>query len=257
MYSKAFQAQKLGFGVDVHVTKKDAKSVNLYKVNSIGDDGAVLQSDDGVIDVTIDELLQHWRVHKGKVSEQVAIEGQAVPHLNEAWGVDIVRGIIGACIRNEFKKHSDVLEKVTVHVNPQMAKVVGDVPAGKLRIVAASQRLSHKSGTGFIPLGGIDVAEGKSMEWWLQPHMMMPTSKSGEVVKSPFVSPFWFVNNAPNEKAANMAFEWVTTQAAGFKVHVPTIVNKRDLKIGETLSWCFNACNKPPRDADAKKLRKA
>jgi hypothetical protein len=256
MTSQAFQAKKLGFAVGCHVANKHDKVINIFEITTINDeDGATLvDSAHNKTVVAVETLLQHWRVHKGRVAEQVHVTDAAKPHVNESWGIDIVRGVIGMAIRAEFVK-SDIFGKVSVHVNPNTVKTVSPVKAGTLRIVAASQRLGHKTGTNYIPLGTFSVAGDKP--WWLQPHIALPMTKAGES-KNPFVSPFWFVKNEDNPKAANMVFEWVAVKIAEFTVHVPTMVNKKDLQAGDELTWCAKTCNKPPRDcADGKKPRRA
>jgi len=190
MKSKTYQAQKVGIKVGAFVTQKKATTVKIFKVTSISDaDGANVEFEGVATKVPVAELLDAWRVHKGKVSEMVEFE-TPLPHELEAWGMEAVKGAIAIAIRNEFAKNTSTMKLIQVFANPTTVKAARNLTPNELQLVAASQRVDKKHAETSIPLGEFNVSPENRMELFLLPHFVPPTSSTGEANKAPFNSPF-------------------------------------------------------------------
>ena len=245
MKSKTYQAQKVGIKVGAFVTQKKATTVKIFKVTSISDaDGANVEFEGVATKVPVAELLDAWRVHKGKVSEMVEFE-TPLPHELEAWGMEAVKGAIAIAIRNEFAKNKSTMELIQVFANPTTVKAARNLMPNELQLVAASQRVDKKHAETSIPLGEFKVSPENHMELFLLPHFVPPTSSTGDANKAPFNSPFWCVKSSDTAKGANVVVTWNVVEVGGITVNVPVLTNRSAMKEGEELRLFFKGITKP------------
>jgi len=256
--SMTFQAAKLGFVAGTTVVLKHGDGA-VGKIKSVSDSVGVEFDTDDFSTIPVQELLEKFKIHKGKLEE--LLPGYTCDHnadMSVAWGLDIARGIVGMAVRSEFTKHSQCLDKVEMLLNPSSVKVVADVPKGKLVIVAASARVDMKrpasSSASWVSLGEYElVKNSSSAELYMSQHFVPPIGKNGEPNKLPFVSPFWHVRIVDQARQATMSLEWRSVAIAGVDCNVPCLTNKRDLKPGDELTWYRVESARPEGNARAKK----
>ncbi len=96
MKSLSHQATKLGLGPGATVMMKQG-GADIFIVKSVSDEHGVVLGKQGLPDVTItvDTFLATYKVHKGKMEEVLQHLEVGVSDQSEAWGWDIVKGLIG------------------------------------------------------------------------------------------------------------------------------------------------------------------
>ena len=62
-----------------------------------------------------------------------------------------------------------------------------------------------------------------------------PLTNKDEPAEKAWVSPFWAIAAATENEVANMRQEYRDMKVGNFHVHVPRLVNSRELKVGEAL----------------------
>jgi len=259
MKSMAYQATKLGLGVGaVVVLKQDTDASRIFTVKAISDVEGVVLASRGHPDAKVpaDTYLTTYKVLKGKAESVLQHLEVGIPHQSEAWGWDIVRGILGFAVRGEFMKHKSCLESVQLFVNPASTKATVAVKKGELIIVAASARFDTKpSSPSAVNCGSYAIVEGcKPTVVYVLPHFIQPIAKNGEPNKMPFVSPFWHTRCVAEAKQANMELSWYHVTVEGIVCNVPFMINKRDVKPDEELILHFVQSMHPKGAAPARKM---
>ena len=256
--SLTFQAAKLGFVPGAAVLLKHGDGT-LCRIKTVSDRSGVEFEGDVFSNQPVQELLAKFKIHKGKVEEQLpGYTDDHTAHMSPAWGLDIARGIVGLAVRTEFAKHTQCLAFIELLVNPSTVKAVAAVPKGELVIVAASARIDVKrpssSSVGWVSLGEYELVEnGSNTQLYMLHHFVPPVGKNGEPNKLPFVSPFWHVRNVDQAKEATMSLTWRSVNVAGVDCHVPVLTNRRDFKVGDELTWHRVDSAVPEGTARAKK----
>ena len=257
MHSKVFQAGKLGFVVDAFVTKKDAASVDTWRILAIEADSetaTLLQQVDGEEgssqDVSIEKLVTEWRLYKGKVCERLPDWGpDCAPHDSVGWAMEQVRGAVALALAKVWGEHRRGLADIELFHNPFMVKAKADIKEGKLILPAVSQRIDSKGGKESISLGDFYVpSEDGFIQLWLSPQYGPPGKKNE------WVCPFWHVQDAvwPGKaNQANMKRCYEMVKVLNIDVPVPYMTNIRDLKEGDRLV-CGNLRINPPNDIKGK-----
>ena len=259
--SLTFQAGKLGFVSGAAVVLKHGDGA-VCMIKSLSDGSGVEFEGDAFANLPVEELLAKYKVHKGKLEEQLpGYAGEHTAHMSVAWGLDIVRGIVGLAVRAEFAKHTQCLASIELLVNPSAVKAVTAVPKGDLVIVAASSRIDVKrpssSSVGWVSLGEYELVEGSQTKLYMSHHFVPPIGKNGEPNKLPFVSPFWHVRNVAQAKQATMELAWRSVSVAGVCCQVPFLTNKRELKVGDELTWHHVDSAEPGGTASASAKKRA
>ena len=260
MKSKSFQAAKLGFVAGAVIALK-AKQLQLFTITSLTDAEAKVKDEGGnEVNIAMGDFLDQYRLHKGKVTD--VLPGWSPGdhsfwcHTSEAWGIDVVKGCIGYALRATYAKHLQSLKLIQLLINPTSVKLVAPAKAGKVNLVAVSQRIDKKQGACSIALGNFEVTPLKSAMFYLQPHFVAPLAKDGTQNKAPFAAAFWCVRKCDEPTDANLILSWVAVAVGSMVINVPMLTNKVDLRADAELQWCCGA-DEPPVDAGkgAKKRR--
>ena len=250
MKSKSFQAAKLGFVAGAVIALKKAKQLQLFTITSIADAEAKVKDEDGnEVNIAMDDFLDQYRIHKGKVTDVLPGWGPADHslwcHTAEAWGTDIIKGCIGYALRATYAKNLQSLKVIQLLINPTSVKLVAPVKAGKLNIVAVSQRIDKKQGAGSVALGHFEVTPLKGASFYVQPHFVAPLAKDGTQNKAPFAAAFWCVRTCEEPKDANLFLASVAVTVGSMVINVPMLTNKVDLRADVELQWCSSADEQP------------
>ena len=237
MKDKVFQASKLGFKQDTHVSEKKADEVTIWKIKSIVADAATLvQMADGEEgcqkDVPFETLLHNWRVHKGKVTESLPgwnfDTKPCSPLDSKSWEMDAAKGAVALVMRDAYQKHAGLIQHLQILVNPTTLKTTKAFKVGELKLVGVSSRIDRKASTGSVNLGKVGDSELHAA-----PHFVAPLDNKGEANKNAWVAPFWLVPAA--DRDANMVKKSFVGCVNGFSVRVPILQNSVPLKPGDKL----------------------
>ena len=257
MKSMTYQASVMGFVPGAYVTQKKDIDVYIYIIESISDAaGAKMECNDkSSVTCTVDDLMHHWRVHKGRIEQLMT--SWVPPCDSAAWNAETVRGIINYAAMTVTKKYVTDLKLIDIYTNPTSVKAKTDIPAGSLHLVAASQRLVDKkppSGAAY-KVGDFDV-DGTVKAFYMTMHFVGPTAKDGTPNRAPFCCPFWVVGTADKPKAANVEIQWESVTVGEYRVDVPMYTNKSDLTVGDELQASPKAPQfEPPIEKGPKRRR--
>lgn len=263
LQSPAFQAAKIGFEVEAWVAPKQSDGkVVLWQISTINDEkGVELTMHGGEVtkNLSVQELIQEWRVHKGKVTTEMP--GYSVdvcsPLASESWAMDCIKGAVAIALKAEYEKHEQVAEHLRIMINPYMVYAKKDFAPGKLVLPAASQKVDKKSAAHSIGLGSYEVSQSKRFELFLLQQISAPISKDGKPNKLPWVSAFWAVRCVDQPKQANMKLEYIAVQVLNVTVQVPYLENKCAIAADDELTWCpGKGTPTPPTEKAAKRARR-
>jgi hypothetical protein len=257
LQSKVFQARKSGFVVGGLINKKAATEVNVYRIIDMGEESSKIRSvgDDGwCTDITLctDTLITEYRAHKGKVTEVLKGWRDTLPLQSDTWALEATKGIIAEALQTKFSEHIHELDSIEINQNPTAVRMVADVKANHLHLVAASQRVDTKAAMG-IWVGDFKVPSKGDVGFYVHPHFVAPFGKNGEPNSSPFVSPFWSVKVVQDEEDANVVLKWMAVKLGSGTVEVPFITNTKKLKVGDDLAVCLTFPAKPVQHIKAAK----
>lgn len=250
LQSMKHQTQKLGFIPDAFVTSKQAKEAQVWQIQSVDDDKVELRL---MVDghktesqsVGLDNFVQDWRLHKGKVScllpQWDATANPCCPLASSTWATDAIKGAIAIGLRLQFETHKECIKSLELLQNPAGVKVLHPIPKGSLVLVAASQRIDKAKSTTSVPanafvVGSFAMPEGSAV-FTVSPHFVPPVSGTGEANKGGWVAPFWLVESAGASATANMELRFEAVEVGPFRVNVPVLVNTNALAKGARLVW--------------------
>jgi hypothetical protein len=268
MSDVTFQAQKLGFKSGCIITHKQSETIELWEITNIANSVATLQQHllptigGSSKDVQVSALLSDWRVHKGKVTQHLpgwsANGNTCKPSMSESWAMDEIKGAVAVALRSSYMKHhKDVTQHMTLFVNPTIVQVNKPFKAGTLILVAASQRIDKVVQAGSVGVGSYDLPSGSSVDMHVLKHIVHPLDARGEMNRSPWIVPFWWLQHVDDEDEANMEVKHVPEKVHGIVVHVPIATNKKDLKVGDVLTVMIVDGVQPVGSAPLKKRRAA
>jgi hypothetical protein len=268
MSDVTFQAQKLGFKSGCIITHKQSETIELWEITKIANSVATLKQHllptigGSSKDVQVSALLSDWRVHKGKVTQHLpgwsANGNTCKPSMSESWAMDEIKGAVAVALRSSYMKHhKDVTQHMTLFVNPTIVQVNKPFKAGTLILVAASQRIDKVVQAGSVGVGSYDLPSGSAVDMHVLKHIVHPLDARGEMNKSPWIVPFWWLQHVDDEDEANMEVKHVLEKVHGIVVHVPIATNKKDLKVGDVLTVMIVDGVQPVGSAPLKKRRAA
>ena len=246
MKSKVFQANKIGFLPGAFVTFKASEQVQIWKIASLTDTSASLieqvgGSEGETKEVTTDALLVECKVHKGKVTHKLIgwdfLCSPCSPMQSSAWGLDAAKGAIAIALRTAWKKHFPVLQHVELLQHPTTVKIKKDFKAETLILIPASSRVDRKAGSGSLCLGEFELCPGTVQALYLASQFVAPTNAAGDTNANAWVAPFWLVGASEKSETPTMELRHEVTKVGDFKVHIPMLVNKKDLKAGNAIAW--------------------
>jgi hypothetical protein len=262
MQSPTFQAGKIGFVTGAWVSpKRSDGNMDIWQINSIDDVAGVKMTKhavDTTNTLTVQSLLEEWRLHKGKVT--IAMPGynpgDCSPAQSEPWAMECIKGAIATALKHEFVKTEEQNLKLNLSVNPYMVTAAADFRPGELKLIPASMRVEKKSGPHAIGLGAYNLANDKQVAMYLMPQLTPPLGKDGRPNKVPWVAPFWAVRQVETQKQACMKLEYMQVTVLDVQVHVPYLTNKVAVHTGDELTW--QSCKSPPEPQGtvAKRARK-
>ncbi len=200
--------------------------------------------------------MSKWRLHKGKVTQPLPGWYPANgPHQSEAWTAEAVRGAICIAVRSQSMKHQDTAKHLKIFINPSMVILTKGFKAGSLHIVASSSRVDKTKAGGSIGLGQFDIG-GEAKHYYLLKHFVQPIDSKGELNKGAWVAPFWLVKQVEDPDDANMKVVFTQTQVSNITVPVPSLVNKKDMQVGDELTVLKWVDDSMPGDINENKRRR-
>ena len=104
MKAMEFQAKKPGFVVGSHIVNKQAEQAEVWQLTTADADGAIVNKlvDGHVADtktVNWTDIIENWKVHKGKVTAIVDIDAGS-PLASSSWELDCIKGAIAIALRS-------------------------------------------------------------------------------------------------------------------------------------------------------------
>ena len=108
------------------------------------------------------------------------------------------------------------------------------IPKGELKLAAASQRLDQKHSPGSFKVCTYEC-KGESKSIYALPQNTLPFDKDGKPNSKPWINHFWMVQLRDEAKDCNMELRWEEDAIGDFRVRTPVLVNKRQVKLGESL----------------------
>lgn len=216
LHSPAHHASQVGYAPGVIVAAKKSSSTEIWKILKLTDDQTVLTllvDGDGTTEQTLPtaELLEQWRVHKGKITSPLYLWNAAdltgSPAQSPAWAADGVKGAVALALRAAYVDHESVVQGLQVLQHPNGVKATTKFPKGKLILVAASQRVERcKStttvGSNAFSVGVFDVAGTHAM-FQVCHHFVPPVVGRDSKQQAAWVAPFWLVESG-EDSAVNM-----------------------------------------------------
>ena len=73
------------------------------------------------------------------------------------------------------------------------------------------------------------------MQLYMSPHTTLAVDAHGEANANPWIFHFGLVMQVDEAKECNMELAWHSENVGDFNISIPSLVNKRQLKAGETL----------------------
>ena len=162
--------------------------------------------------------------------------------------LESARGAVALALQAEWKAHAEHLSHLVLYTNPASVRVSREYKAGKLTLVAASQRIDKKQptelGRTFFKLGMFKLGDDGDCPLYMGSHFVPPANAKGEPNKNPWVAPAWWVTDS--EESPNMVVKCVTHTVHDLVgVNIPVMVNKVVLKEGDTLTWNSKSTSEP------------
>ena len=236
-----YQAAKVGYKQDAHVTVKEDTEGALWLINSIVDNKATLVArEDGIEkQVSMQALVANWRVHKGKVTQELPgwdlSAKRFAPRDSEAWLADAAKGACAIAMMSIAETNDSHTNSVLIMVNPQHVKVRAPIAKGKLKLAASSQRIEKVGPKGFqssaIVLGNLGMVDGPVYQ--MLPHFVAPLKSDGSTNDKAWVCPFWACQQ--DDEAPTMRLVWETVGVGKFMVPVPVLTNSEDMRCNPCL----------------------
>ena len=167
-------------------------------------------------------------------------------------------------LQAKFLEHEAAQMRVELTKKPTSVKALHPLPKGSLRLVAATQRVDRCKGpstssAAAVGCGVFCAPDGEKHAFQLLQQFSPPLQPDGTPSKSPWVAPFWLVQNAAASEDGNMVLEWEEAEVAQFTVSVPILTNTVALRPGAELLWQRSKGQHEPAAADdmpANKRRK-
>ena len=263
MRDPIFQAEKLGLKRDIMVAKKDSSTVAVWQIKEITAERVQLKEHlmphekDNMMDITLTELLEAWRVFKGKVTQPLPgwVIGSS-PAQSLQWQAEAIKGGATVAMYEGFERHVGIMDGISVFVNPYMVTAAADHKANSICIVMASQRLDFATSAGCIGMGEFSIGTD-TKQLFAARQFVPPLDAKGNLNKCPWVVPFWAIKQVSAAKDANMTICHVPVVVGNITVHVPTMTNKKALAIGTELAVMRWADGYQPAAKCAKRRRDA
>ena len=243
MKSKAYQAMKIGYTSDAIIMLKDSEEMRHWRITSVKDDTIDLtEVSDGedreALTIDIDDMLNEYRLYKGKLTEKVHIKDEWLPSHSAAWGYEMVKGAVAIALYELYEKHKADLSNVDIFQNPLGLRANKTIKAKTLHLVPATMRIERKASVGALTVGTFDlVSSGKSESVYLCGHFVIPKKDSGPNVV-PWVTPFWAVQppRQANE-TPNLELTSVKQSIGHVCITIPMLVNTVEVETGCELTW--------------------
>ena len=238
MKSLLHQVGKLGYSVDATLARKESAEMCFFRVMSMDDETVTMvemcEGHDGPAhDVPLADLMDQYRVHKGKVTSMLKGWGPesnpCSPTSSAAFALEVSKAAVCLAMKTCYAKHECHVKHLQLLQHPTTVKVKQAFKNGELILPAASMKIEKKAGKASLDVG---------LNLFAAPHFAQPLEKSGEPNKSAWVVPFWLVDESSEP---NMQMRHEEVDVMGMTVFVPVLVNKGPLKSGATLTWDKNA----------------
>ena len=233
-------AEKEGFVLNANVYHKKEPE-QIYTIMEMQADQAVLQQHerDTSTHATYEAFLHEWKVYSGKMAQvlEECTQDTCSPLLVAEWKVAAARGAVAIAMQKHLGKHEKgAYEKLEVYQSKGVVvRATEVIPKGELQLAPASQRLDQKHSVGSFKVCTY-VCKGESKTIYAMPHNTLPLNKDGEPNAKPWINHFWMVQVRDDEvKECNMEVKWQEDIIGDFKVQTPVLVNRRQIKKGESL----------------------
>lgn len=255
------QARKVGFTEGAVVASKKAEALVLHRIVAIDADNVQLgELSDGQVvretSLATTELLESWRLHKGKVTSALPgwdpAGGASSPLQSASWAADVVKGAVALAFQQRLAEHSEADAHLEILINPTAVKVKAAMPKGTLVLVGASPKVDKAKPSGLSSGAAVGVGcfalpgAPAGVHFQVVSHFVPPLTPNGEPSKQPWVVPFWCVTLVADSGSANMELAFFQTTIGDFEVFVPYLVNKTALQAGDRLSWWKDGAKRTP-----------
>ena len=143
-----------------------------------------------------------------------------------------------------------------------MARVKSRWEIGEFFEAPATMRIERKQSAGSICVGRFDLGGDAAEALYILPHFTPPISAKGEIAKSSWVCPFWYVGGSSQIAKANVALKAFDATIEDTKVRIPVFTNIKVLEEGaellmdKTLLTAFSSSRSTISEADFGKSAK-
>ena len=236
---QVFQAKKLGYEPGTFIIDRTSESPAIYKLQKFVAEVAVIAKiDAGVVvaerNLTVMELLNSWRIHKGQVQELMCDWAAASPIHNKSFKWELAKAKIidvAATVYQEYEGYHSVVDLLW---KPAAVRASVDIDVGGLVLAPCSSRIDRKQAQGGVFVGKFDLGDSDPTSVFLNPQFTHPIDKDGRPHPSAFVVPFFHVQSTKGGPF-NMDLKIVEDDAT--KVRIPVLVNSKPMTSGTELRY--------------------
>ena len=229
-----------------YVTEKNHVDPVVWKVgNYVGStitlSEQVMGHDSTQISVSVEQLLDQYRLHKGQVTAllpQWSFWTNPCSPLNSSvFKLEVAKAAVFMAMKEVFEELNPRTEFMELLVKPNMVKVTKAFEIGEFALAPASTRIDKKEQNSALCCGKFDLGSDQPEPLYITPMFVAPVDATGKPNKHPWVCVMWHVPGSQKGVRPNLAAKCCPRMIGSVEVKIPILINIKPLEVADELPW--------------------